>query len=143
VDPVDNNTAVLDERWVAFRKTARQMLLHTGAEDAAFASSGTYFLVTYEDRLFAITARHVVGNNQPEKLLRIVSDKTVIPARVLEQIDPSDEIGGTLDLVIYDLDVRHSIRSSDAAVVPILCSRPSRVGSCVVGRLPISFSGIP
>jgi len=127
VHSLHNNTSVLDGRWIAFRKTARQVLLHTGAEDAPFATSGTYFLVTYEDRLFAVTARHVVGNNPPEKLLLIVSDKTVIPARVLEQIDPSDEIGGGLDLLIYDLDVRHfnTKQRRSCCAYPLLVTEPS------------------
>lgn len=104
---MDSLDPVLEEEWLALRRAARQMLFHTGAPDAPFAFGGTYFLLIYADRLFAITARHVVRTNVPEKLLLSTSDKTPIPPRILEQIGPSDEASGEMDLVVYDLDVRH------------------------------------
>ena len=84
-------------------------MFRTGIDGTPVSLGGTCFLLEYCDRLFAITAKHVVKNAVPEELLLAMSEDSWIPARVLEQFNPSDVISGVLDLVIYDLDVRHFI----------------------------------
>ena len=95
--------SIPNDQLLTLRHTAKQLVFLTGAEIAPVSVGGTYFLVKYKQRLFAITAKHVVGNALPEQLLLATNDSSWIPARVLEQFNPSDEVLGDLDLVIYAL----------------------------------------
>lgn len=104
---MSDSALIPDDQLLVLRKTARQLVFRTGIEGVPVSLGGTYFLLRYRDRLFAITARHVVKDALPAQLLLATSDDSWVPARILEQINPSDEISGALDLVIYDLDVRH------------------------------------
>ena len=104
-----DSTLVPDDQLLELRRTARQLVFRTGVDSTPVSLGGTCFLLGYRDRLFAITARHVVKDAVPEELLLATSEDSWIPARVLEQFNPSDEISGALDLVVYDLDVRHFI----------------------------------
>ncbi|HEY4367507.1 MAG TPA: hypothetical protein VGN07_09790 [Steroidobacteraceae bacterium] len=116
-----------DGQLLALRQAARQLIFRTGIDCTPIALSGTYFLLAYRDKLFALTARHVVGDATPEQLLLLTSDKSLVPARVLEQINPSDEISGALDLVVYDLDIRHFNRKHrrNSRAYNLLVTEPS------------------
>ena len=98
-----------DDQLIALRKTARQLVFRTGINGTPVSLGGTYFLLGYQDQLFAITAKHIVKDALPEELLLTTSDESWIPARVIDQFDSSDESSGALDLVVYRLDVRHYI----------------------------------
>jgi hypothetical protein len=97
----------MNDQLLQLRQAARQIAFRTGINTTPVTIGGTYFLVAYHERLFAVTAKHVIGNAVPEQLLLDTSDHTWIPARVLEQFNSSDECTGELDLVVYDLDTRH------------------------------------
>lgn len=102
-----NSIAMSDDHLLSLRRTARQLVFRTGAEGTPISLGGTYFFVRYRDHLFAITAKHVVGDALPEQLLLATNDKSWIPARILHQFTSTEETSGALDLVVYELDVRH------------------------------------
>jgi hypothetical protein len=104
---MNEDTASAETQLLILRQTARQLVFRTGIDGTPVAIGGTYFIVSYSDRLFAITAKHVVGDALPEQLLLTTSDKSLVPARILEQINPFDGVSGDVDLVVYDLDIRH------------------------------------
>lgn len=100
----------MSDQLLQLRQTARQIVFRTGIDAVPVTIGGTCFLVAYFDRLFAITAKHVVGGATSEHLLIDTCDRAWIPARVLEQFDAFDEETGALDLVVYELDIRHFTR---------------------------------
>lgn len=99
----------MNDELLKLRQTARQMVFRTGEQSTPITIGGTYFLVTYRERLFAVTAKHVVRDCVPEQLLLSTSDNHWIPARVIEQFNVSNDGSDALDLVVYDLDTRHFI----------------------------------
>ena len=97
----------MGDRLLELRQTARQIVFRTGSSSTPIGIGGTYFLTIYRGRYFAITARHVVAQSAPEQLLLYIHDSSSVPVRILEEFSASDEDSGPLDLVVYELDVRH------------------------------------
>lgn len=98
-----------DDPVLKLRRMARQLVYRTGYQETPISLGGTYFLLEYQRRLFAITARHVVSNIDPEELLLAINDTSLVSARILRQFNPADEDSGDVDLVVYLLDIRHLI----------------------------------
>lgn len=91
-----------------FRQCARPVIFETGSVDVPYSISGTAFLVGYRQRLFAVTARHVVGRQPIDNVLIFPSDRARKPLSVVQwwQLpeDPNDP--DRVDLLVMEADIR-------------------------------------
>lgn len=91
-----------------FRQCARPVIFETRVHSAPYAVSGTSFLLTFRGRLFAVTARHVVGSHPVEGILIFPSDESRQPLRILQwwQLPNDTQDRDRADLFLVEVDPR-------------------------------------
>lgn len=92
-----------------FRQCARPVIFETRVHSAPYAVSGTSFLLTFRGRLFAVTARHVVGSHPVEGILIFPSDESRQPLRILQwwQLPDDAQDPDRADLLLVEVDPRN------------------------------------
>lgn len=85
-----NDVNLEQDELLKLRKTARQVLFRPKVEGIPVSLGGTFFLLKYEGHFFAITAKHVVGDATNDQLLLTTTDRSFIPARILQRFDVCD-----------------------------------------------------
>lgn len=87
------------------RSTARPLLFRTGLPDAPIATWGTCFLVGRHGRLFAVTARHLVGDNHSSSVVVLPTSKALQPLPLSRGITKADDDLGSYDVTVYEVSV--------------------------------------
>jgi hypothetical protein len=91
------------------RRCARPVMFHTGNAVAPFAIKGTAFFVGYGKTTFVVTARHVVRDFEPRKLLFYPTEKSTYPVRITHswRIEDSANEPDSSDLFLARTNFEH------------------------------------
>lgn len=103
------------------RRCARPVMFDTGNAQAPFAVKGSSFFVGFRNTMFVVTARHVVGNFEPHKLLFYPTSDTEHPVRITRwwRVEDSANDPDSSDLFLARTDFQHLPKrvQSDARLI--------------------------
>lgn len=89
------------------RQCVRPVIFLTGMSDAPYSTAGTSFLVGFGHSVFIVTAKHVLQNYPPEKLIVYPSNKSKRHIRIMNWWDVHKDISvpDYSDIIVLKADL--------------------------------------
>ena len=104
----DQRMGIPDSPLMPLRACARPVVFETGLSTTPFSMAGTAFLVGFDRKIFIVTARHVVREHPPDRLLIFPTDGAPKPLTISQwwRIEDEEDEPDDSDLLLIQATVK-------------------------------------